>query len=237
VFCNVGTVLCGSEEPFARGLCIRDGLLGGKRLARDDEERRFGIDLAECLSKMCSIDVGYEVRGKVALGIGFQRLRHHYGTEIGTSDADIDDGGDGLASVPLPRATAHRIGELLDVLQDLRDFVDPRLGNFISPETSKGDVKDRTILRGVDMLSGEHLVTVPLDARLAGQFEKSVQDRLRDQVLGIVEEESVGGIGCSDILLGEFRKSRGIGGKEIFEDEGLVLAIVQLLEFLPRGIL
>jgi len=233
----VSTVLCGSEEPFARGLCICDGLLGRKRLTRNDEERRFGIDLAECLGKMCSIDVGYKVRGKVALGIGFQRLRNHYGTQVGTSDADIDDSGDGLASVPLPCATTHRIGELLDVLQDLRDFVDPRLRNVVCPETTKCDVKDRTIFRGVDMLSGEHLVTVPLDARLAGQVEKSVQDGLRDQVFGIVEEESVGGIRGSDILPGEFRKSRGIGGKEILEDEGPVLVVVQLLEFLPRGIL
>ena len=233
----MSTVLCGSEEPFARGLCICDSFLGCKRLTRNDEECRFGIDLAECLGNVCSIDVGYKVWGKAALGIDLQRLRNHYGTKIGTSDADVDDSGDGLASVPFPCATTHRIGELLDVLQDLRDFVDPKLGNVVCAEASKSDVEDCTILRGVDMLSSEHLVTVLLDARFADQFEESVQDGLRDQVLGIVEEESVGGIRGSNILLRELGKSRGIGGKEVFEDKGLALVIVQLLEFLPRGIL
>jgi hypothetical protein len=123
------------------------------------------------------------------------------------------------------------------VLQDSRDFINTRLGDVIFPETPECDVKDGTILRGVDMLAGEHLVTVFLDARFADQFEKGVQNGLRDQVLGIVEEESVGGIGRSNIFPGEFRKSRGIGGKEILENEGVALAIVQLLEFLPRGVL
>lgn len=90
------------------------------------------------------------------------------------------------------------------MLQDFWDFINTRFGNVIFPETSKRDVKDRTILRGVDMLSGEHLVTVLLDARFTGQIEKGLQDGLRDQVLGVVEEESVGRIRRSDILLGEF---------------------------------
>jgi hypothetical protein len=87
------------------------------------------------------------------------------------------------------------------------------------------------------MLSSEHLVTVLLDARFADQVEKGIQNGLRDQVLGIVEKESVGGVGRSNILLGEFRKSRGIGSKEVLKDEGLPLGVVYLLEFLPRGIL
>lgn len=73
-------ILCGSEEPFSRGLCICDRLLGCERLACDDEKRRLGINLAECLGEMGSIDVGYEIWGQVALGIRFKRLRNHNGT-------------------------------------------------------------------------------------------------------------------------------------------------------------
>src|SRR6267154_2859065 len=121
---------------------------------------------------MGPVDVRYEIGGKVALGIMFERLGDHHRTKVGTSDADIDDSLDGFASVPLPSPTAHGISELLYVFQDFGNFINTSLGNIIRPETAKSDMKDCTVLRGVDMFACEHLVTVLLDTGLTNQIEK-----------------------------------------------------------------
>jgi hypothetical protein len=89
------------------------------------------------------------------------------------------------------------------VFQDFGNFIDTGLGDFIFPETSESDVKDSTIFRGIDMLSGEHLVTVLLNTGFTDQFEKVGENGLCDQVFGVVEEKSVGGIGRGHIFLGE----------------------------------
>jgi hypothetical protein len=104
----------------------------------------------------------------------FERLADHHRTKVGTSDADIDNSLDSLAGVPLPSPTAHGVSELLYVFQDFGNFINTSLGNVIRAETAKSDMKDCTILRGVDMFASEHLVTVLLDTGFTNQIEEGV---------------------------------------------------------------
>ncbi len=97
------------EEPRTCTVRIRDGLLCGERLAGDNEEGRLRVAKAESLREMCTVDVGHEMRGEIAFGIGLESLCHHDGPKIGAADADVHDRVDRLPSVALPRAVAHGI--------------------------------------------------------------------------------------------------------------------------------
>lgn len=173
-------VLRGLEEPFLRRLGIRDGLLGSERLGGDDEQRALGIARAHSLGEMGTIDVRNEVSREVALRVILQRLGDHHRSEIGATDTDVDDGVDRLASISLPRPIPHRIGELLDMLEDVSDLIHTRLLGVQLPKPTKSDVQYGTVFGGVDVLSGEHLVAVFLDASLADEIEEGFEDGLGD---------------------------------------------------------
>ena len=68
---------------------------------------------------------------------------------------------------------------------------------------------------------------------LADELEECGEDRLGDQVLREIEEESDIGAGWGVVFAAELGKTCGILGKEILEDELGVLGIVELLELLP----
>ena len=102
MFRDVRLVLGVIEEPRAGGVGVGDGLLGGERLAGDDEQGAFGIAEAEGLREVGAVDVGDKVRGKIALGVRLEGLGDHHGAEIGSADADVDDGGDGFSGVARP---------------------------------------------------------------------------------------------------------------------------------------
>jgi hypothetical protein len=67
---------------------------------------------------MGSVNVGYEVGCVIAFGIGIEASV----AMMGTADDDVNDGGDGFASVARPEAGADGAGELGHVCEDGEGF-------------------------------------------------------------------------------------------------------------------
>jgi hypothetical protein len=163
------------------------------------------------------------------LGVCFECLGHHDGAEIGASDTDVNNGVNPLACVALPLAAANGVREGLDVLEHPGDLIRASLGDLELVKVTEGDVKDSTVLRGVDVLAGEHLVPVCLKLGLTDEREKSVEDRFGDEILGVVEEEGSAVAIWRDVLLAELGETLRILGKEILQDELAMLRVVGLL--------
>lgn len=129
------------EEPLPRALGVGDRLLGGERLARDDEQGTLRIAFTERLSDVRAINVGHEVRGEIALGVLLQRLGDHDGSQIRTTDTDVDESIDGLAGITLPLPIPDRLRELLDVGQHPADLIGTRLLDLeIIVEVTQGNM-------------------------------------------------------------------------------------------------
>lgn len=219
VFRDVRLVLRRREEPLARGDRVRDRLLCRERLASDDKERRFRVAHTQRLRDVRAVDVGHKVRGQVALRVGLERLRDHDGAEVRATNADVHDGVNGLAGVSLPCAAADGLCELLDVRKDSLYLAHTGLLDLEVVEVAERDVEYGAVLGGVDVLTGEHLVAIRLDICLASQREQGLEDRVRDQVLGVVEQEGDWRAVWRDILLAELGESLWVLGKEVLEDE------------------
>jgi hypothetical protein len=122
------------------------------------------------------------------------------------------------------------------VFQHAGDFVGALLLDVEIAKVAKRDVQDGAIFRGVDVISGKHLVPEGLDLGLAGERKEDVEDGLGDQVFGVVQEEGDGRIILRRVFFGELGKSRRILGKEIFEDEVGMLGVVDVLQLVPGGV-
>lgn len=123
------TYITGSlEEPLLCGLGIGDGLLSGERLAGNDEERRLRVTLLQYFRNVGPVDIRDEVHLHIALAVMLERLAHHCGTKVGSTDTDVDDGIDRLSGVSLPFARPDRVGELLHVRED---SVNPFTSSFL----------------------------------------------------------------------------------------------------------
>ena len=90
------------QKPRAGGVCVRQGFLGGEGFGGDEEKGRGGAADAKSFHDMGRVDIGDEVEAKVAPGKGLEGFRDHHGTEVGSSDPDIDDVGDRLTGISLP---------------------------------------------------------------------------------------------------------------------------------------
>jgi hypothetical protein len=87
------------------------------------------------------------------------------------------------------------------------------------------------------VLAGEHFVADLFDLGFAGEGEEGGEDGLGDEVFGVVEEESGwGGAIWGGVFFGEGGKAGWVLGEEVFEDEVLVLGVVDFLQFLPRRV-
>jgi hypothetical protein len=221
------------EEPLPRRLSVGDRLLSSERLRSNDEERRLSVALLGDLSDVSSVNVRNEVALEALLSVRLESLSDHDGTEVGSSDTDVDDGVDGLAGVTLPLARADLVRELLHVLQHALDLVSSRLVDLeLATDVAEGDVKDGTVLGGVDVLASEHVIASGLEVGLFGEVEESGEDLVVDEVLGEVDEEV-------DVLVGrvvgagELVEAFGVLREEVLEDELRVLVVVELLELGP----
>lgn len=192
MFGDVGFVLRGLEEPIARGVGIGDGLLRGKGLRRDDEERGLGRELLQRLGHVGAVDVGDEMGAEVFLRVGLERLGDHDGAEVGAADADVDEVGDGLAGVAFPFAGADGVGEFFHVGEDGID-----LGHDVLAIDEDGairaiaerDVEDGAIFSDIDFLAGEHLLGHAVDVLLNGERAEQADRFIGDPVLGEIEKE------------------------------------------------
>ena len=83
------------------------------------------------------------------------------------------------------------------------------------------------------MFTCEHLIAHGLDIGLTDQRQESIENGLRDQIFGVIEQEGNGWVIRRDIFFGETREARGILREEIFQDKLGMLRVVDLLELLP----
>jgi hypothetical protein len=89
-------------------------------------------------------------------------------------------------------------------------------------------VQDGTVLRGVDMLAGEHGIATLLDAASATQVHEQLERLIGDEVLGQVEVQVTG-------TIAELLNAIGIGGKPILQADALLHElVVVLLKSRPR---
>ena len=75
-------VFCALKKPGFGRLGVCDRFLRCERLGSDDEERRFGVETLERLSKMRAVDVGNE------MNVGADRKRDA-SRRIGRTDAKL----------------------------------------------------------------------------------------------------------------------------------------------------
>ena len=216
VLSNVSLVLCGLEEPVSGTLGVGDRLLSGECLACNDEECRLWIAGPQGLGEVGSIDVRDEAGSEVPLGISLESLGDHNGTQVRTTDTNVDNGIDGLSGVSLPSTVSNGLGKLFYVLKYGRNLTDAFLSDLVLVKVTEGDVEDGTILGRIDMLSGEHLVPIGLHLGLPNELEEGVEDGFGNQVFGIIQEEGDRRIARRDVFLAEFLVPVRILGEEVF---------------------
>ena len=182
-----------ASSQCAGGGGVGDGLDGGERLRRDDEQRLGRVQVAHRLVQIGAVDVGHEADRQVAVGEGAQRLVRHRRAEVGAADADVDDVLDALAGVAGPLARADPVGEGGHLVEDgvharaRRSRRRPR--STASRGRAQRGVQHRAVLGDVDLLAAEHRVPQPGTPRRGGQLAQQPQRLVGDQVLGVVEVE------------------------------------------------
>jgi hypothetical protein len=225
------------EEPGLGRLGVGDGLLSGKGLGCDNEEGGLGVAELQGLGQVGSVNVGDKEGLQVSLAVVLQRLADHDGSQVGSTNTNVDDCVDALSSVTLPGARSDLLGELLHVGEDLVDVIAGTLlvnlpATLGGRGVSQSDVEDGSVFGSVDVLAGEHGVSEGLDLSLSGEVEEGGEDLVIDQVLGVVEEDGSlrGGRGEGEGVLGE---SRRVLSEQLLEDELGSFGSVKLLELLP----
>lgn len=224
------------EEPLLGTLGVGDGLLSREGLGCDDEEGRFRVASLGDLGDVSAVDVRDKVAREALLAVRLERLGDHDGAEVGPADTDVDDGVDRLAGVALPLAGADLVREGGHAVQDALDLVGAGLVDLeLVADVAECDVEDGAVLRGVDVLAGEHLVASLLDASLLGELDQGRKDVVVDQVLGKVEQD-VDVLVRRVVLARELFEPLRVRGEQVLQDELGVVGIVQLLELGPRGV-
>lgn len=137
---NVAFAISLFEEPALGGVGVGGSFGGGKSLGGNQEESCLGVGVGESFRHVGAVDVRDEVEGHVLGTVVLQSLGHHDGTpvhrdqsrlatilwfldhlQVGTTNADVDDGRQLLAGESLPLAAANLLAELLHMGQDLID--------------------------------------------------------------------------------------------------------------------
>ena len=188
---------CVDEPAPGRG-GVRECLEGGERLGRDDEQRRRRVESVERADEIGGVDVGYELRGDPRVGVVPECVVDHDRAQIGSTDADVDDGGDLLAGGTDPFARTHAIGEFAHGREDFVHIGDDVLAvdgqRRIGGKAQRG-VQNSAILGGVDVFACEHGVALAFDVCGSGQFDQQGESLAGDAVLAVVDVKIRGGEG------------------------------------------
>ena len=124
---------------------------------------------------MCSVNVRHEVAPKSVLPVGAKCFADHHRSEIRTSNPDVDDVGNGFASVALPRAATHVFGKASHLIENLIDKGHHVLAVYfngpIAPIPQR-DVEHRAALAEIDTLAAKHSLDELRNLDLHGQLNK-----------------------------------------------------------------
>lgn len=147
---------------------------------------------------MCAIDVGDEVKSQVFITVWLKSFGNHDGaaemgsmvsqiqsyevnwsySQIGTTNTDVDDCLDLLASVALPFTASNLLGEDLHVLKNFIDALDYALAinsHLEVVRVPQGGVVNSSVFGEVDLVSREHVISELLEVGLLRQLH---QERL-----------------------------------------------------------
>lgn len=238
MFRNMRLVLGSVEEPVPCRLCVRDGLLGGECLARDDEQRRLGIRKTQSLSEMGPVDIGHKVCVQIPLRVVLERFGDHNRPKVRPANSDVHDGLDRLARVTLPLPASHSLRKRLDVAKYVCDLIDAFLVDRPLGALAERNMQHSPVLGSIDVFSSEHLITGMLNSSLFGEREESVQDFGRNEVLGKVKEEGrLSGIDLGVVSTTEVLESVRVEPEEVLEDELVLFGVVDTLELFPGLVL
>ena len=75
----------------------------------NEEGFRRVEEVADRLRKVRAIDIRNKAERHPAVAVMFQRLVRHHRAEIGSADADVDDGADALSGGSFPFTTADAV--------------------------------------------------------------------------------------------------------------------------------
>ena len=125
-----------------------------------------------------------------------QCVVHHHRTEVGAADTDVDDGLDALAGGALPLTGAQLVGEVTHRVEHCVHVGDHVLAvdgqRRIARQPQRG-VQHRTVLGGVDVLTGEHPIASGLKTGRLGQRDEQFYGLGGDAVLAVVDVEVTDG--------------------------------------------
>ena len=154
----------------------------------------------------------------------------HGRTEIGTSDADVDDGADGMAGCALPSTRSDLVGKRCHSVQrfvHFRDHIHSVHDQRRVARETQGRVKDRSVLRYVDVSAREHRFDAVAKAGLAGEIHQRCERLGVDQMLREVGGEA-------DRLYGHPPDSVGITAEQVAQ-VACRQPVAMGFEILPRG--
>ena len=180
------------EEPCARLTGVGQGLEGAEGLGDDDEQRGLRVQVAGLLGDVVGVDVGNVAGLDAGVGERLERLVRHDGTQVGATDADVDDGFDLLAGHALPFAGTDLLRERVHALEGLAHILDGVLSvhdvlAFVFGRAAQRGVQHGAVLGVVDVHAGVHLLGALGEVDLVGEFGEELQRLRLDQVLGKIE--------------------------------------------------
>lgn len=118
-------------------------------------------------------------------------LQQSDAVQVRSTNTNVDDGVNLLASVSLPLAAANLLAELLHVVENAVDALDDALAvdlHLLVGDVAERNMVDGAVLSEVDLLTSKHLITELLEAGLFCELDEQLQRLLSDEVLGEVEE-------------------------------------------------
>src|SRR5262249_11671706 len=86
-------------------------------LRRDDEQRFCWIEVASRLYEVCPIYVGDESARQSPIAVVLQCFIGHDGTEVGATNADVDDIANPLARVTFPFTAADAVTKVRHLVE------------------------------------------------------------------------------------------------------------------------
>ena len=200
-------------------MCVGHCFQGREGFGGDDEQRFLCVEIACCLGKIGTVDIGNKAESQVALGVVAQGLVGHHWAQIGPADADIDHIADRFAGIAFPVSAAHAVREVSHLVQDgmdQRHDVYSIYENLLLFRSSQSDMQDCPLLGNVDLFPAKHRIDARPQAGLFGEFEQQPNGLFGNAVLRVVEVDA-------DRLNGEALPALGVLREQCFQIQVSIL--------------